>query len=55
MRPPGPVTRVAAGVFRAAALIGGGLRVMRLTWRQLRDEPERVLADVVRALARAGG
>lgn len=39
---------------RDAALIGGGLRVMRITWRQLRNEPERVLADVVRALARAG-
>jgi len=39
---------------RDAALIAAGLRVMRITWRQLRNEPERVLADVVRALTRGG-
>lgn len=36
---------------RDAALIAGGLRVMRVTWQQLEREPERVLAAVVRALA----
>ena len=35
---------------RDAALIARGLRVMRVTWQQLEREPERVLADVVRAL-----
>lgn len=38
---------------RDSTLAAAGIRVMRVTWKQLRAEPERVLADVVRALARA--
>ncbi|HEU5210862.1 MAG TPA: type IV toxin-antitoxin system AbiEi family antitoxin domain-containing protein [Longimicrobiales bacterium] len=38
---------------RDSALIAAGIRVIRVTWKRLRAEPERVLADVVRALALA--
>jgi len=39
---------------RDAELTGAGMRVIRVTWRQLADEPEAVLARLVRALALAG-
>ncbi len=45
-----------AGAFerdrrRDAVLIGAGYRVARITWRQLADEPEAVIARLVKALA----
>jgi very-short-patch-repair endonuclease len=39
---------------RDADLSGAGETVMRITWDQLRDEPEAVLACLVRALERRG-
>jgi len=36
---------------RDAALAGGGWRVVRVTWRQLTDEPEAVVATLAAALA----
>ncbi len=36
---------------RDALLAADGLRVVRITWQQLRDEPEAVLARLARALA----
>lgn len=39
---------------RDAELTASGLRVLRITWRQLRDETEVVLARVVRALGLGG-
>lgn len=38
---------------RDAALAAAGLRVMRVTWRQLQSEPKAVLARLAGALARA--
>ena len=37
---------------RDRALVAAGWRVIRLTWRQLRDEPEAVVADLRASLAR---
>jgi very-short-patch-repair endonuclease len=39
---------------RDADLAARGLQVMRLTWRQITDEPEATLARVAQALARRG-
>ena len=36
---------------RDAALAGSGWRVVRVTWRQLTDEPEAVVATLAAALA----
>jgi very-short-patch-repair endonuclease len=38
---------------RDRALVAAGWRVIRITWRQLRDEPERIAADLRAALAQA--
>jgi very-short-patch-repair endonuclease len=37
---------------RDAVLAAAGIRVMRVTWRQLRDEPEAVVARLAAAIAR---
>ena len=39
---------------RDAVLAAAGLRVVRVTWRHLLDEPEAVLARLAKALARSG-
>ena len=39
--------------LRDAALAASGFRVMRVTWRQLEDEPEAVIARIATALAGA--
>jgi very-short-patch-repair endonuclease len=39
---------------RDAILAAAGLRVMRVTWRQISDEPEAVLVLLTRALQSAG-
>ena len=36
---------------RDRALVAAGWRVIRITWRQLRDEPEAVARDLRAALA----
>jgi hypothetical protein len=40
---------------RDAALVAAGWRVMRITWRRLEREPERVARELGHALAREGG
>jgi very-short-patch-repair endonuclease len=40
---------------RDAALAASGVQVMRVTWRQVRDEAEATLVRLVRALASRGG
>jgi hypothetical protein len=39
---------------RDAQLVAAGLRIMRITWRQLADEPEAVVARLAAALAAPG-
>jgi very-short-patch-repair endonuclease len=39
---------------RDADLLAAGVRVMRLTWRQIVEEPEALLVRLGQALARSG-
>jgi very-short-patch-repair endonuclease len=39
---------------RDVELAGAGIRVLRITWRQLKDEPEAILARLAQALAHPG-
>lgn len=39
---------------RDADLTAAGLRVLRVTWRQITKEPEAIIARVAQALARSG-
>ena len=41
--------------LRDAELVARGLTVIRITWRQIADEPEALLVRLARALARRGG
>jgi len=41
--------------MRDAELVGRGLTVIRITWRQIADEPEALLVRLARALDRLGG
>jgi very-short-patch-repair endonuclease len=36
---------------RDAALLAAGYRVLRVTWRQIPEEPERLLVQIARSLA----